>query len=41
MAGTVGEAEKPELLGGDADGQRFRLGGREHVYGRWGLLPAS
>ena len=41
MAGGVGRDEQPELLDRDDAGQRFRLGERRYVYGRWGLASTD
>ncbi|WP_375380991.1 CRISPR-associated helicase Cas3' [uncultured Sphingomonas sp.] len=40
MAGGVGPDDQPQLLGGDAEGERFALGPRHYAYGRWGLVKA-
>lgn len=37
MAGDITREEQPLMLDADESGQRFRLGGREYLYGRWGL----
>jgi len=39
MARGVGPDDRPVLLGEGEGGQRFRLGERSFVYGRWGLMP--
>ncbi len=40
MAYDVGMDDKPEPTGSDAEGERFALGRRRYVYGRWGLVKA-
>ena len=41
MARGAAPDERPELLGRDERGWRFRLGERSYVYGRWGLAPLA
>lgn len=41
MAGRVDPDDRPEPLGHDKDGWRFRLGEHHYVYGRWGLALAT
>lgn len=41
MAKDIGRDDKAELIGQDAAGERFRIGKRTFVYGRWGLERAD